>query len=235
MTQNFQDISWLSTIAHQMDFMAKNNQNQISALKRGIVEPHIFDDRIINRTIQAYSQAREHCIRHGEQLNCWLAQSLNPDQRSEVERLVELNQRILAGNEHILDLCSKIKQGTIDRIMEKNDFELGFESLTGKRKPPNSLMNERLAAVKAISMPVPVQRFEASLAIHQFVESILAEGGGDSEIINNPKMIEFATQFWGIANSAQPAELDGLKQMFSGFQRFAQVIKNMMDLMQQFS
>ena len=235
MPQNFRDIDWLPTLAHTLEYMAKNSGNQIKALERGLDEPHMFDDQIITHTIQAYTKSIEYCSQHGEQLNYWLTKDLNPDQRSEVERLVEVNQRVCAATERILDFCSQIKQGTIDRLMEKDDFDLGFEALTGQRKPPlpNSL-DELIGSLKMPSMAAPVQRFESALEIHQFVESVLATGGGDDEIINSPKMMNFAMLFMGIKGSVQPGEMDKLAQMFSGFHRFSKLFENIMGLMKKF-
>jgi hypothetical protein len=47
-------------------------------------------------------------------------------------------------------------------------------------------------------------------------------------------MMDFAVRYLGIANSAQPGEIDKLMQMFSGFHRFAKVFENMMELMKKF-
>lgn len=83
-------------------------------------------------------------------------------------------------------------------------------------------------------MAAPVQRFEAALAIHQYVESILAKGGRDEEIINHPEMMNFAMQFLGIKGSGQPGEIEKLMQTFSGFHRFVQVFENIIGLMKKF-
>jgi len=224
MPQNFRDIDQLPSLSRALDYMAKNMVNQIVVLERGIDEPHIFDDQIITQTIKSYSQAIEYCTQHGGQLNYWLTQDLNPDQRSEVERLVEVNQRVCAGAERILDLCNQIKQCTIDQIIEKDDF-LGF----GQKS-----IDEITGGLKLASMAAPVQRFEAALAIHQYVESILAAGGKEEEIINNPEMTNVSMQYMGIKGSAQPGEMEKLTQMFSGFHRFATVFENMMRLMKKF-
>ena len=229
----FRDISWLPKIAHALDSMEKNNGNQIRALEKGVNEPHILDDRVINKTIQAYEEAFKHCGLFGEQLNMWLALDLDPDRREEVERLIEVNQKVRAGNERILDLCEQIKQGTIDRIMETDDFELSFEALTGNRKPPFPTINEQMESLDKLSMPAPVQRFDAALAIHQFVESVLSDGGGDEDIINHGEMMTFALQFLSIKNSAQTEEMEKLVNIFSGFNRFAKIIENLLGLLHQ--
>lgn len=232
MHQNFRDIDQLPSLSHALDYMAKNMMHQITALERGLDAPHIFDDQVITRTMESFSQAITYCTQHSEQLNSWLAKDLTLDQRTEVERLVEVNQRVSAGAERILGLCNQIKKGTIDRIMEKDDFDLGFETLTGQRKPPLSpSIDELIGGFKLSTMAVPVQRFEAALAIHQFVETILAAGGRDEEIINHPEMMNFAMQYLGIKGSGQPGEMEKLMQTFSGFHRFTQVFENMMNLM----
>ena len=224
-TPIFRDISWLPTIGQALDSMAENSANQIRALERGLDEPYIFDDQVIDRTIRSYGEAIDHCTLYSEQLNRWLALDLEPDQRQEVERLIEVNQRVRAGNERIIDLCNRIKRGTIDRIMEQDDLELGIAALTGKYKTPN---------LKLPPMAAPVERFEAALAIHELVESVLAAGGGDDHIINHPQMTNFAMQLMSIRISAQPGEMDSLTQMFSGFRRFAMVLENMIELFQRF-
>jgi len=235
MTRNFRDIEWLPDLANTIDYMAKNSVNQIAVLERGMGEPHVFDDRIITQTIRSYTKAIEYCTQYGEQLNWWLSKDLDLNQRSEVKRLVEANQRVIALNERILDLCNQIKQGTIDRIMEKDDADLAFEVLTGQGKSSfSNSIHKLMDGLEMPSMSAPVQRFESAMAIHQFVESILRAGGGDDEIINDPEMIKFAMQYIGILNSAQPVEMDKLKQMFSGFDRFAVVFETLMSLMKNF-
>ena len=232
-SQIFRDISWLPQVAHALDSMAKNSGNQIRALERGLDQPHIFDDRIIDRTIHAYEDALEHCSLFSKQLHRWLAMDLDSHQRVEVERLIDVNQKIRAGNERVLDICSQIKKRTIDRIMEMDDVELGLAALTGKHKSPFSgSIEEQMNSLKKLSMPAPVQRFEAALAIHHFVESVLAGGGGDEDIINHPEMMEVAIQFISVKNSAQPEELDNLVSMFSGFHRFATIIEMMIGLLE---
>jgi hypothetical protein len=232
MPQNFRDIDQLPSLSHALDYMAKNMVHQITALERGLDAPHIFDDQVITRTIESYSQAITYCTQHREQFNHWLSKDLNQDQRTEVERLIEVNQRVCAGAERILDLCSQIKKGTIDSIMGKDDFDLGFETVTGQLKtPPSPSIDELMGGFKLSAMAAPVQRFEAALAIHQYVESILAKGGRDEEIINHPEMMNFAMQFLGIKGSGQPGEMEKLLQTFSGFHRFATVFENMMRLM----
>jgi hypothetical protein len=53
-----------------------------------------------------------------------------------VERLIRQIEQLRQLCQQILSLAAELKDGTIDRIMEKSGFQLGVEILTGKIKPP---------------------------------------------------------------------------------------------------
>lgn len=220
-----QDISWLPTIAEQLDSIAKATANQIRTLEEGREAQQVFDDQIINHTIRVHEKAIDRCNPYREQFDRWLSQELDPGQRREVERLIEVNERVLAGNERVLDRCRQIKRGTIDRTMEEDDFDLAVGALTGKYGMPE---------FDSPPMAAPLERFEAALAIHQFVESVLAEGDGDDDIVNHPEMTNYARLLMGIRVSALAEEIDSLVKMFSGFGYFAKLLEKMIEMLQEF-
>jgi hypothetical protein len=224
-TSTFRGIGWLPTLAAELDTMAQATANQVRALEAGLDSPHVFDDQVINHSIQVHRKAIDRCTWNRKQLDRWLSQDLDPGRRLEVERLVEVNDRVLAGNERVLDLCSQIKQGTINRIMEEDDFDLAVGALTGKYKMPE---------FDPPPMATSLERVEAAQAIHEFVESVLAEGGGDDDIVNHPEMTNYARLLMGIRVSAQPEEIDSLVKMFSGFGYFAKLLENMIEMLQEF-
>jgi len=53
-----------------------------------------------------------------------------------VDRLVEVAGRLRKRLTEILDLSAELREGTIDRIMEKSDAEVAMEIMSGKLKPP---------------------------------------------------------------------------------------------------
>ena len=61
---------------------------------------------------------------------------LTVDQKQDVAQLegqvLGLRRELTA----ILALAAEIRQGTIDRVMDKSDLELGLEVLLGIRPPP---------------------------------------------------------------------------------------------------
>ena len=70
-----------------------------------------------------------------EQLRRWGEASLTGTQRAEVARLSGQVSRLRPMVGEVLSLAAEIRRGTIDRVMEKSDLELGLEALlrTGGR------------------------------------------------------------------------------------------------------
>ncbi len=219
-TQIFRDITWLPALAEALDSYAENCKNQIAAFERGVDQQLSFDEPVIDQTMEAYGKALETYSFHNDQLNLWLGMNLSQKQRAEVERLIEVNEIVRARNERILDLCYQIKNGTINQVTEKDDFQFALDAFSGKIKLPSTGSMD--------------DRFETAKEIHEFVESILHTGGDDSNIINHPEMMHYAMKLQGIICSSQPGEMDSLTQIFPGFNRFAKVLENMLELFKQF-
>ena len=57
---------------------------------------------------------------------------MSSDQRNEVARLEKQVEKLQTVMNDILSLASELKEHTIDRILEKDDLELGIEILKGK-------------------------------------------------------------------------------------------------------
>lgn len=232
-TQIFRPISWLPMIAEALDGMAADLIEEIATYEEALSKPHLLDDGVMNRAIRAMKETVENSSLYANQLVRWLSLDLAPDLRCEVERLVEVNERIRAGTERAIHLCEKIKEGTIDRILEKDDFELGFEVLTGKRPWPSpNPVDNVIAGLQPSWLPTPLERFEAALEIHGFVESILAAGGGEEQILAHPDMLSFMMRFRGIMDGAESWELEELTQRLSGFRYLARMLDNLAEAIQ---
>ncbi len=218
--QIFRDITWLPSIANTLNIIAQNTRNQIASLERSFEQPYLLDDQIVAQTVVSYKQALEEYIPIKDQLNHWLEQDLDSDQRDEVERLVELNEVVRARNERIIDLCGQIKEGSIDRIMEKDDYQLGLDALTGKLsfQPPTSSDD----------------RYQVARKIDEFVTETLAAGGSDDDIVNDPQMPAHALQLQSIISEAKPGEMDALAELLPGFGYFAKLLEVLVEMFKEF-
>ncbi len=157
-----------------------------------------------------------------------MALDLAPLQRHEVERLIEVNQRVSAVCERGIELCERIRQGAIERILEKDDLDLGLEVLTGIRDLPQpNPIDDLIAGLEVPIIPTIVQHASAALEIHQFVESVLSAAGADEQIMTHPDILQFMMRFRRIVDGAEPGELDALMERFRGFHRFARMLEEL--------
>lgn len=97
----------------------------------------MLDDHTLDRVFEVYSVQLDDLWMFDDQLARWAKGTLTPTEGAEVERLkgqtTLLRERLGA----ILNLAEELRAGTLDRIMEKSDLELGLEALLGLRPPPS--------------------------------------------------------------------------------------------------
>ena len=95
-----------------------------------------MDDDTVDRVHSVFTTQLEYVALYDEQLSRWRNGRLSLDQRQEVGRLTKQTEQLRRVCQQILSLAAELKEGTIDRIMEKSDPQLGMDILTGKIKPP---------------------------------------------------------------------------------------------------
>ncbi|MGB7067409.1 MAG: hypothetical protein WBF55_19905 [Syntrophobacteria bacterium] len=86
-----------------------------------------MDDDIVNRAIKLYQAQIDDLWFYEEQFARWLAEPLTDSQRQEVSRLNAQLPHLKELSQAILELMDEMKDGTINRIMEKSDLELGLD------------------------------------------------------------------------------------------------------------
>jgi hypothetical protein len=89
---------------------------------------------LVDRIETVYGETAEVLPVFEEQLRRWGAAPVSVVQRAEVTRLVGQLARLRPMVEEVLALAKEIRQGTIDRVQEKTDLELGLEALMSQRE-----------------------------------------------------------------------------------------------------
>ena len=69
---------------------------------------------------------------YGEQLARWKKEDPTDNQRAEIERLERQLEQYVVVIEDILKLAREHEQFTIEKVMERDDAEVGLDSLLGK-------------------------------------------------------------------------------------------------------
>ena len=133
-TPNWQPISFLPNIAWMIDGMLESAKDVQGSLEQARSRPHVMDDYTIGRVREAHGTQLDDLWLYEEQLSRWQTPTPTEAQQQEITRLT----RQLAGLRGVLTatlaLADEMKDSTIEKILAKDDFELGLEFLMGKHK-----------------------------------------------------------------------------------------------------
>jgi hypothetical protein len=133
-TPNWQPISFLPQIAEMIDGMLESAQNVHDSLERARTQPHVMDDYTLGRVREVHGTQLHDLWLYEEQLSRWTAESPTERQRREIGRLTDQLSALRQALTLCLALVDEMKDGTIDKILAKDDVELAIEFLMGKRK-----------------------------------------------------------------------------------------------------
>ena len=126
-TPNFYDLGmipvYLSMSADQWEDSSENLEN----LKACETRPHILDDAMIFRTIKLYTEQKEMAWIPLKQCSLWREQNPTSEQLKDIEKIETFTKGSLENIEQILILANSFKDHTIERVLAKDDMELGLE------------------------------------------------------------------------------------------------------------
>jgi len=130
----FHPIAMLPVIAELIDGYAEDAERLLPTARQAQSQPHLFDDALVDRIEAVYSETADMLPVFEEQLRRWGETALTLADRAAVVRLADQLGRLRPMVAEILALAKEIRRGTIDRVMEKGDLELGLEAWFGKGK-----------------------------------------------------------------------------------------------------
>lgn len=129
---NWQPISQLPLIASLIDGGVEEAAAQQEILTRARERPHLLDDATLDRVDQVYGEEQQWIGFCEEQLHRWRRDQPSPAKEREIGRLAKELGRLKLLVADILALSAEIRTGTIDRIIEMSDVELGLKALLGQ-------------------------------------------------------------------------------------------------------
>ncbi|MBV8736979.1 MAG: hypothetical protein JO266_19230 [Acidobacteria bacterium] len=131
-----QPISQLPLVASLIDGGVEEAAAQRQILTEARTRPHLLDDATLDRVDQVYREEQEWLAVCEEQLRRWRQDHPSSAEEREIDRLAEEIERLKPIVAEILALSAEIRTGTIDRIMEMSDAELGLKALLGQLPRP---------------------------------------------------------------------------------------------------
>jgi hypothetical protein len=131
---NWQPVESLPLIGAMVDGLLDEAERQYVNLMSCRSRPHVLDNYTVDRVLKVYSDQAEDVDLYEEQLARWSKLELASVQRREIDRLSAHIPTIRTRIAEILTLAKELKQGTIETILAKSDYELGLDILLGKRR-----------------------------------------------------------------------------------------------------
>jgi hypothetical protein len=131
----WQPISQLPRIGSMIDGALDDTRDHLQTLTEARGRPHVLDDATIDRVESVHQEQLAFVDIYAEQLRRWRAERPSAAQQRELDRLEAQNSCLRQATRDVLDLAAELRRGTIDRIMEHSDLELGLRALLGGRPP----------------------------------------------------------------------------------------------------
>jgi hypothetical protein len=132
-----QPVAHLPLVRELIEASLEGARELRADLEIGVNKPQVFDDAMIERIVKQYAQDGPELIEVNRwQLRRWLGEALPDETRLEVERLLNAVDETEREGGRIVTLAQQIAPGTMDRIMEQSDVDLGLKVLLGEVKLP---------------------------------------------------------------------------------------------------
>ena len=132
---NWQPLSQLSLVAALIDDACEGTQNQRQILTEARERPHLLDDATLDRVERVYGEQMEFLAIYEQQIQRWRSASPSAAQSREMDRLAAETQTLRTATTELLALATELRKGTIDRIREASDLQLGLQALLGNLPP----------------------------------------------------------------------------------------------------
>jgi len=127
---NWQPIENLAVIARLIDGELDAAREHLKDIQEARLRPYCLDDATVNRSIRLYSEVKDDFLWvYEEQLEKWQKENLTPSQKKEITRLVIQTQHLRETVEAILTIDNELKEKTIEKLLAKDDAEVGLEYL----------------------------------------------------------------------------------------------------------
>jgi len=127
-------IDFLPLYSSMIDEMLEGNREQCQTFLEVREKPGVLDDHIVERALKLYTEQLEDHWVFPEQLGRWKKEDISDKQAEEIERLLKQCMELEKTAKDLIEIIKEIKPFTIDKIMEKDDAELGLDFLMGKLK-----------------------------------------------------------------------------------------------------
>ena len=129
---NFQPLSMILTVFMVEKGLLDSSKQQLENIKAVENKPHVLDDEIIKRSLRLYTEQNEDTKVVFEQCKRWREENPSEEQLTKIEEIEEIATELVQVNNEILAIMNRCKEQTIERLLEKEDLEVGLEYIVSK-------------------------------------------------------------------------------------------------------
>jgi len=124
----WQPISAMPFVANMIEEALEDTREQIKTLTDASARPHVMDDATVDRIDRVHAEQMEFMDIYSEQISRWRNERPPVNQARDLDRMEEQNRQLREATTAVLALSRELRKGTIERVMEKSDIELGLEA-----------------------------------------------------------------------------------------------------------
>ncbi|NRA73926.1 MAG: hypothetical protein HRU36_04210 [Rickettsiales bacterium] len=136
-TQNFYPISMLPTFTGQIDQLIEALEEKHKLFNQAKDSPASLDNALVERALTLLQKNAEHIFLYYEQLNKWKRETVTDAQKKSIDIFAQKISQSRELNTTLIDLVKDLKESTIDKVLEKDDPELGLDFLSKGLKENN--------------------------------------------------------------------------------------------------
>lgn len=99
-------------------------------------KPNVLDDENVDACTKTYTNQAFYIECHERQGAKWLKEAVTEQQKNDTQKFLDKCKELRGLNKKILSLLTELRKGTINRILEMDDAELGLRFMMGNIKTP---------------------------------------------------------------------------------------------------
>ena len=130
---NWQPLSQIPLLASMIDGALADTREHLESLTEARYQPHALDDATIDRSERVHTEQMEFGDIYEQQIRRWRAENPSAAQNTELDQIEKENRELRAVTANVLALAPELRKGSIDRILEMSDLEIGLQTRLGAR------------------------------------------------------------------------------------------------------
>lgn len=139
-------------------------------------KPHVLDDAIVANIKRVYTDQQKEIKKYENVLTQWLKEKQTEQQKKQLKAFKSTLQAVINMNKQVFFLIDFFEEHTIEKILMKEDLQLGMDLLTGQIFPPDNDFDQTITQHSLVpSKLIPCEKCGKLIAHLVFAENATIE------------------------------------------------------------